>query len=115
MSADHSEPLSSSVHRWSKAATEIWRGHSPTFDDYLNDLDLRHRIEVQLRDASDAKKLFEHPAVRTELLMADDQFRAATAEQTECVWGEKNAREENWSSEREWYYYRLPLRRPAYW
>jgi hypothetical protein len=38
------------VERWGQVVEEIERGYTLTFDDYLNDVDLRHLIARSLRN-----------------------------------------------------------------
>ena len=109
MMAHHPIPLDTLVERWAQIATDVQQGYTLTFDDYLNDVDLRHGIAKRLRvSAIDG-------LVAADLRTADDRFRAATTSSADCLWGAENARHESWTSEREWYYYRLPLRLPSDW
>ncbi len=109
MSAHRFDEMRVLVERWARVVDEVERGFTLTFDDYLNDLDLRHRIAVgELESAID-------DATRAELVRTDARFRVVTEEMGDCVWGEENALEEGWRREIEWYYFRLPVRRPDDW
>ena len=102
-------PLRTLIERWAQIAMEVERGYTLTFDDFLNDLDLRHRIAKRVR------KLVADVSLITTLDAADDRFRASTLVSNDCLWGEENATDEGWTPEREWYYYRTPKVRPTDW
>ena len=105
----HVIPLATLVERWAQVALDVAQGYTLTFDDYLNDVDLRHRIAKRLRTSA------VDGIVGAALREADDHFRAATLESADCVWGAESARDESWSPSREWYYYRLPLKHASDW
>lgn len=90
--------LADSLERWSRTVAEVEQGYALTFDDYLNDLDLRHA----LRDI-----VVGHP-LHEALAVIDARFLQATFPSGSCVWGEENAEAEAWDRDREWYYWRLP-------
>ena len=83
---------------WSRTVTEVERGYELTFDDYLNDLDMRHRLRV-ISEADDQW---------LDLLELDTRFRDATFPSGRCVWGGENAETEGWTEAQDWYYWRLP-------
>ncbi len=87
--------------RWARTVGEIERGYRFTFDDYLNDLDLRRSLDEQSLTGEQSARLHH----------LDARFRRATHETGHCLWGEENAMTEGWSSETEWYYWRLPINR----
>ncbi|MCA2984201.1 hypothetical protein [Gemmatimonas sp.] len=84
--------------QWSRTVTEVERGYELTFDDYLNDLDMRHKLRV----------IGEHDDQWADLLELDTRFRNATFPSGRCVWGEENAQAEGWDREKHWYYWLLP-------
>lgn len=92
------DPLDRRLDRWAHVVAEIESGYSLTFDDYLNDLDLRHGLRAL--PADDARQ-----AALREL---DARFKAHTYPSGSCVWGDDNAEAEGWDRERDWYYWRLP-------
>ncbi len=99
------------VAQWDAIVATIERGYTLTFDDYLNDVDLRNNIEQRVRDAA-ATHRAEHKSgvsVKPYLDAIDARFIASTRSVATCVWGESNARDEGWTPEREWWYYREPL------
>ena len=97
------------LQRWLQTVQEVERGYALTFDDYLNDLDVRHSIRLRLHESGNAGNSRTFATLRNALADADQRFRAATVSVGECVWGEANAREEGWTAEGEWYYYRVPI------
>ncbi len=105
----HKTPFVTLVERWAQVADDVRDGYSLTFDDYLNDLDLRHRIALRLNLST------VDGIIAAALRESDNRFRDATTESAECVWGSDNARDESWTPEREWYYYRLPIRHAPDW
>lgn len=109
MSLNRRVPLSTLVERWSRVVAEVERGYTLTLDDYLNDLDLRHRIARRL------STMTGEPLEHTDLAAVDARFRAATAPSADCVWGAENASDEGWTAEREWYYFRQLVQRPPDW
>lgn len=92
------DPLDRRLDRWAHVVAEIESGYSLTFDDYLNDLDLRHGLRAL--PADDARQV----ALRE----LDARFKAHTYPSGSCVWGDDNAEAEGWDRERDWYYWRLP-------
>jgi hypothetical protein len=109
-----SPSLATLVDRWAEVVAEVERGYTLTFDDYLNDIDLRHLIARSLRNAPP-----QHIVAMAPLLYKmdtiDAKFREMTEIVDECIWGEANANDERWSADTEWYYYRQPQTRPSDW
>jgi hypothetical protein len=101
------------VAQWGDIVSNVERGYTLTFDDYLNDVDLRNSIAQRARDdtgTSDEPTSVQTMASLLRLLDAiDARFIASTREVRTCVWGEANARDEGWTREREWWYYREPV------
>lgn len=92
------DPLDRLLDRWAHIVAEIESGYSLTFDDYLNDLDLRHGLRA----------LPDDDARRDVLRELDTRFKAHSYPSGTCVWGDENADAEGWDRERDWYYWRLP-------
>ncbi|HEY0929431.1 MAG TPA: hypothetical protein VGE27_05885 [Gemmatimonas sp.] len=85
--------------QWARTVEDVERGYPLTFDDYLNDLDLRRTLdEVELST--------EQLATLTAI---DERFRGASYPAGSCVWGEENAAAEGWLPDVQWYYWRLPV------
>jgi hypothetical protein len=83
---------------WARTVDEVERGYALTYDDYLNDLDVRHALRAIGPD---------HPHF-DRLAALDERFRAVSFPSGTCVWGEENALAEAWDREAHWYYWRLP-------
>jgi hypothetical protein len=79
---------------WARTVEDVERGYPLTYDDYLNDLDVRHALAAH--------------APTPELAAFDARFLSHTYPSGECVWGEENAAAEAWDREKHWYYWRLP-------
>jgi hypothetical protein len=110
----HHPTLAMLVERWDQIVAELERGYTLTFDDYLNDVDLRHLIARTLRNVPPAARDAMAP-LRDALYDIDARFVANTEPTEECIWGESNAEDEGWSRDGEWWYYRQPMDRPADW
>lgn len=106
--------LSMLVERWAEVVAEVARGYTLTFDDYLNDIDLRHMIAHALRNAP-AEQIVAMAPLLHKMDSLDAQFRELTESVNECIWGEANERDEHWSPDNQWYYYRQPLNHPTDW
>jgi hypothetical protein len=102
------------VERWGQVVAEIERGYTLTFDDYLNDMDLRHLIARSIRNVPPGAREQLEP-LRDELKAIDVRFVANTEPTDECIWGQANAEDEGWSPDGEWWYYRQPMDRPEDW
>ncbi|MEP6762815.1 MAG: hypothetical protein ABJB66_00825 [Gemmatimonadaceae bacterium] len=110
----HSEALREMVKRWTQIVADVGRGYALTFDDYLNDLDLRRQIDQRLWELELGETNVDE-GIREVLADVDETFREVTVAMEENVWGDENARDEGWSAEREWFYYRMPIERPKGW
>lgn len=100
------------VERWAQVASQVENGYVLSFDDYLNDMDLRRIVDEHLRAFTDSDSIVIPESTRDMLASADTQFREATDEIATNVWGEATALDDGWSADREWYYYRIPKSRP---
>ncbi|MEO7361382.1 MAG: hypothetical protein ABI120_13705 [Gemmatimonadaceae bacterium] len=115
MSGTKWHALREMVVRWARTAAQVERGYALTFDDYLNDLDLRRLIDERIREIGVARDDALPASLRIALAAADDQFRRATIASEENVWGAENESDAGWTAEREWYYYRTPKRSGDSW
>ena len=115
MSRNRWHALREMVERWSQTAAQVERGYSFTFDDYLNDLDLRRQIDEHFRAIEDVRDVTIPSSITDALALADERFRRATVASEANVWGAENERDSGWSAAREWYYYRMPERLPEEW
>ncbi|MEP6781793.1 MAG: hypothetical protein ABJC26_17970 [Gemmatimonadaceae bacterium] len=102
------------VVRWTQIVADVERGYTLTFDDYLNDLDLRRQIDARLWEL-ELGEIKVDAGLREALGKVDERFRNVTIVSEQNVWGEENARDEGWDAESEWYYYRMPVRLPTEW
>lgn len=112
MSRNRWHALREMVERWTETVSQVERGYTLTFDDYLNDLDLRRLIDERLQAIDDARNGTVPKSIAEALAAADERFRCATVASDENVWGVENERVSGWSAAREWYYYRKPERLP---
>lgn len=86
------------LEQWRRTVEDVEQGYALTYDDYLNDLDVRHALRgVQPGDAAFGA-----------VAALDTRFREATYPAGACVWGEENAEAEAWDRDAHWYYWRLP-------
>ncbi len=81
---------------WRRTVHDVEHEYALTFDDYLNDLDVRHSLQ-------------SFAALLPELRELDERFLAVTFPSGECVWGVENEAAEGWDREKHWYYWRLPI------
>lgn len=81
----------------------VEEGYNLTFDDYLNDMDLRDTLAGALEVAGPD----DRAAADKRLAKLDEQFLGLTIE---CapVWGEKNARENGHDPTEQWWFFRRP-------
>jgi hypothetical protein len=95
----HGSATDARLAQWARTVEDVERGYPLTFDDYLNDLDLRRTLdEVELTREQ-----------MVTLAAADTRFQNASYPAGACVWGEENAAAEGWTAEAQWYYWRLPV------
>jgi hypothetical protein len=95
------------LEHWDSLVQAVEEGYDLTFDDYLNDMDLRDILEGALEVASQD----ERKKAEDRLPALDERFRNLTIE---CapIWGEKVARENGHDPAEHWWYFRRP-RTPA--
>ncbi len=92
------------VTNWEKVVASVANGYELTLDDYLNDLDARQLLELAFRVAPHLEQIKLQPRVAA----ADDHMKSATSLVAQCLWGDEVAAEENWSPEKNWWYYSVP-------
>lgn len=95
------------VGRWESFASSLRDGYEFGLDDFLNDVDVRQRIETELREASPEPD----NALQARLAAADHAVRAATSATFPCVWGSENATAHGWTPAGNWWYFVIPLQR----
>lgn len=95
------------LDHWDSLVQAVEEGYDLTFDDYLNDMDLRDVLQGALEVAS----LDDRKKAERKLESLDGRFRDLTVE---CapVWGERVARENGHDPTEHWWYFRRP-KRPA--
>ncbi|MEO7360795.1 MAG: hypothetical protein ABI120_10720 [Gemmatimonadaceae bacterium] len=76
-------PLSTIAAQWAKIAAEIERGCTLPFDDYLNDVDLRHSIACRLTTTTEIADSLER-AGRRALWWGDERDRRLWLGAPEC-------------------------------
>lgn len=93
------------VREWEATVASIAAGYRLTWDDYVNDLDLRQIVEELLSAEPDTRG----PLLRR-LRAADATLREATLPSATCVWGEDVAARHRWNPRRSWWYWAVPRR-----
>jgi hypothetical protein len=91
-------PIEESLAAWRRTVDDVVHGYALTYDDYLQDLDVRHALATHQASLE----------ASTELEALDARFLEHSYPSGECVWGEETAAAEAWDRERHWYYWRLP-------
>jgi hypothetical protein len=86
------------LEQWSRTVADTEHGYPLTYDDFLNDLDVRHQLGALAKDGEQLDAL----------AALDARFREATYQAGDCVWGGENAAAEAWDRDQHWYYWRLP-------
>ena len=99
--------LRDQVEQWAAFAAGLQRdGYGFDLDNWLNEVDVRELILEALPMYGRA----ELGTVGAALEAADTAFRDATRSVPHCVWGTRTAQKEKWTAERNWWYFRTPLR-----
>ena len=86
------------LDQWARTVNDVEHGYALTYEDYLNDLDVRRSLD----DADLA------PVFRERLTVLDARFQEVTFPSGACVWGVENEEAEGWDRVSNWYYWRLP-------
>ncbi|MCB0825641.1 MAG: hypothetical protein KDC26_05590 [Armatimonadetes bacterium] len=98
------KPLDQLIEKWDEVARSIRRNGVADLDEYMNDLDLRQIIHDKL---TVEEELISEDLIKT-LGEADKNLMRATAEHTDCLWGQFNADDRGWTKEHNWWYWRIP-------
>ena len=94
------------IDQWAAFVADLAQGYTFDLDNWLNDVDIRQLI----REAEPMFGPHELAEYALKLQDADRAFRRATRDIGKCVWGKKAARREKWTAEKNWWYFRSPLR-----
>lgn len=86
------------LEQWARTVDDVEHGYALTYEDFLNDLDVRRVIA----DAPVTN------ATQERLAALDARFQEATFPSGACVWGVDNEQAEGWDRVTHWYYWRLP-------
>ncbi|TAJ95631.1 MAG: hypothetical protein EPO10_02870 [Reyranella sp.] len=98
------------IDQWAGFAQDLERqDYSFDLDNWLNDVDVRELILEALPMFS-REEMGDHAL---KLDAADRIFMAATRDFKRCVWGHGTARKENWTPQKNWWYFRTPARSNA--
>lgn len=95
--------LAGLVEAWERVVDSVKLGYAFGLEDYLNDMDVRQLLDEALATAPS-----EHAYVQR-VLRADETMRRVVKPIGGCLWGEKNAAEHGWSTEKNWWYYAVPI------
>jgi hypothetical protein len=95
------------IDQWAAFAADLTqKNYTFDLDNWLNDVDVRQLI-------LEALPMFSREEMGDHALKLDDAdkvFMAATRPFKRCVWGSGTAKKENWTAEKNWWYFRSPLR-----
>ena len=95
------------IDQWAAFAADLTqKNYSFDLDNWLNDVDVRQLILEALPMFS-REEMGEHAL---KLDDADKAFTAATRPFKRCVWSSGTARKEKWTAEKNWWYFRSPIR-----
>ncbi|HYE18238.1 MAG TPA: hypothetical protein VEA69_07325 [Tepidisphaeraceae bacterium] len=100
--------LSGLIDRWRKTVAQIRQGYRLTFDDYLNDMDVRQLIEETLPHAT----VRQHKQATAALFELDEAAQSHLVRAGKCLWGRKAESEHGWTPERNWWYFMRPKSAP---
>lgn len=91
------------LDHWESLVAAVEEGYNLTFDDYLNDMDLRDTLggALEVADPDD------QPAAEKRLEALDELFHEMTVE-CRPVRGEQHARENGHDANDQWWYFRRP-------
>lgn len=93
------------LHAWARVVDEIARGYRFGLDDYCNDMDGRQLLAEALQAVDE---LAARPVAAT-LAGLDARAKGLLAPPGACVWGDELARQNGWSPDANWWYFRTPL------
>jgi len=95
------------LDHWDSLVQAVEEGYDLTFDDYLNDMELRD----VLQGALEAAALEQRQAAEKKVIKLDQRFRDLTVECPPIV-GERAARENGHDPSEHWWFFRRP-KKPA--
>jgi hypothetical protein len=99
--------LRDSIDLWAEFVSGLEvRDYTFDIDNWRNDVDIRQLIE-------DALPMFSREEMGDHALKldaADKAFTAATRVFKKCIWGHGTQKKENWSPQKNWWYFRTPVR-----
>ena len=99
--------LSDLIDQWAEFSADLQRkGYGLDLDNWLNDVDVRELILEALPMFS-REELGDHALKLDE---ADKEFLGGTRPFNRCVWGAGTAKKERWTADKNWWYFRTPLR-----
>ncbi|HJQ57216.1 MAG TPA: hypothetical protein VJ890_09935 [Vineibacter sp.] len=111
--------LSDQVAAWERIVAQVEAGYAFGLDDWLNDMDLRRRIEEAIEGIRavggpiSPSERIPNKQARVHLSLCDKRFRRATVATDTCTWGTRVAAREGWRADRQWWYFRRPRRSNA--
>jgi len=91
---------------WEELVRSVEEGYSLGLDDYLNDMDGRQLIEEVLHIAPAGDKNIFLKRIR----QADAKMQCLVKPAGRCLWGDETARQEGWTSKKNWWYFSRPIR-----
>ena len=98
------------IDQWSTFAGDLERkDYTFDLDNWRNDVDVRELILEALPMFS-REEMGDHAL---KLDNADKAFMANTRDFKRCVWGHGTQRKEKWTAQKNWWYFRSPLRSNA--
>ena len=104
------EDLRELIDQWATFTADLERqDYNFDLDNWLNDVDVRELILEALPMFS-REEMGDHALKLDE---ADKAFQAGTREFKKCVWGGGTAKKEKWTAQKNWWYFRTPLRSNA--
>ena len=95
------------IDQWAVFVRDLERKeYTFDLDNWRNDVDVRELI-------LEALPMFSREEMGDHALKLDDTdktFMAVTRDFKKCVWGKGTARKEKWTAEKNWWYFRTPVR-----
>ena len=96
------------VSSWESTVRDVTRGRYEEFDEdeYLNDVDAR----AILAGVSESVPEECVAPFRGRIETSDAAFLRASVPTQACIWGDPNAEARGWTRDRDWWYFRRPIR-----
>ncbi len=92
------------VENWERVVAQVMEGYNQSLDDYLNEMDGRQLLENALELAPEEIR----DAFLSRVRDADMRIRLNLVRAGRCLWGQIVAEDEQWTEERNWWYYEHP-------